>query len=210
MWTESVNKTLIRLIFEEPLEEYVVLDVGCGAGALSFLIADRAKRVIGIDISEEAVDLARKNSRANTEFFIMDADRSDYRELGRIDMVVSHLFMSKEMIERGHLALPRGGPLAFACFHSEHLIEGGRRSRFSYTEDEMRALLKATGFETEYLEVERTTLPFNTREDAIEILGKRKTEVWRVDGRLDNLLSYIESGGRSLTKSTLVGKAKKG
>jgi SAM-dependent methyltransferase len=41
-----------------------VIDVGCGSGVLSFVAARLgAQRVIGCDISEEAVDVARLNAR---------------------------------------------------------------------------------------------------------------------------------------------------
>src|SRR5688500_19184865 len=42
-----------------------VIDVGCGSGVLSFVAARLgADRVVGCDISEEAVEMARLNARA--------------------------------------------------------------------------------------------------------------------------------------------------
>jgi SAM-dependent methyltransferase len=199
----SVNKTLIELIFQEPLEDRIILDVGCGAGALTFIVAKRAGKVIGIDISVEAIETAKKRSADN------NADSSDYSKLGKIDMVVSHLCMSNEIIKRTYAALPKNGSFIFACFHSDHLIEGGRRSRFSYTEGEMKKVLEETGFKVEYLAVETTKLPFQNKGEAIEILGEKTIERWERDSRLKHLMNHVERGGRHLTKSILVGKARK-
>ncbi len=204
-----VNQTLLELIFREPIEDFVVLDVGCGQGALTFAIAGRAKHVIGIDISGNAIIEARKHAKENTTFHVMDADEADYSSLGAVDMVVSHLCMSDEIVENSFKALPPGSVLAFACFHSKHLIEGGRQSRFSYSEEEMSYLLVKTGFTVEYLEVETEKVEFKDRVEAMEILGKRTVERWRIDRRLRVFLEYIESRGRHITMSTLVGKARK-
>jgi SAM-dependent methyltransferase len=209
MRSTIVNQTLVDLIFNEPLEKMALLDVGCGSGALSFIAAKRANKVIGIDISVAAIEYARKNSVENTSFFVMDADREDYSKLGNIDAVISNLCMSDEIIRRSFSALPGEGAFIFACFHSYHLIEGGRRSRFSYSEEEMRDVLERTGFTVEYLVVEAIGLPFRVAGEALEILGEKTRARWEKDGRLKNLFNYIDGGGRSLTKSILVGKARK-
>ncbi|WPP42079.1 class I SAM-dependent methyltransferase [Paenibacillus hunanensis] len=54
----------------ESLKGMRVLDAGCGTGYGSFLISQFAKKVIGIDISQEAVDWCNKNyaSQKNLEF----------------------------------------------------------------------------------------------------------------------------------------------
>ncbi len=56
-----------------------VLEYGCGPGTHSFRLAAVAKRVIGIDISDVAIDQARQRAKArgveNTEFHVMDAER---------------------------------------------------------------------------------------------------------------------------------------
>jgi SAM-dependent methyltransferase len=51
-----------------------VLDVACGAGYGSFQLAHVARRVIGGDISEEAVEYARAHYQVpNVEFTVLDA-----------------------------------------------------------------------------------------------------------------------------------------
>ncbi|WP_017815611.1 class I SAM-dependent methyltransferase [Paenibacillus shenyangensis] len=54
----------------ESLKGMRVLDAGCGTGYGSFLISQFAKKVVGIDISQEAVDWCNKNyaSQKNLEF----------------------------------------------------------------------------------------------------------------------------------------------
>lgn len=205
----TVNQTLIDLIFEEPVGGYVVLDLGCGDGALSFIVAKKAGKVIGIDVSGVAIEAAKRKAMDNTLFVVMDAEKEGYARLGRIDMVVSHLYMSDEAVKRAYRVLPHGGAFAFACFHADHLIEGGRRSRFSYTEGEMKSVLEKTGFKVEYLKAEKTKIGFKDKGEALKALGNKTVERWRWDGRLQHLSAYIEGGGRSLTKSILVGKARK-
>jgi SAM-dependent methyltransferase len=48
-----------------------VLDLGCGSGFFSRAFADAgAKRVLGIDNSETQIDMAKKESRFNTEYLV--------------------------------------------------------------------------------------------------------------------------------------------
>ncbi len=209
MCSGHVNETLVKLIFQEPVKDYIVLDVGCGSGALSFIVAEKAGEVIGIDISKDAIAEARHRSKGNTSFFVVDADKADYTMFGEIDMIVSHLCMSDRIIENSRKVLPTGRVFAFACFHAKHLIEGGRRSRFSYTENEMRQILEKNGLTVEYLEVESSEIPFKDMDEAIEIIGGKNIQRWQNDGRLLSLQKYIERGGRHLTKSILVGKVRK-
>jgi SAM-dependent methyltransferase len=209
MSSGQVNKTLVKLIIEEPLAKFAVLDVGCGTGALSFIVAEKAGKVIGIDISKGAISEARQRSTGNTSFFVVDADTADYTALGEVDMIVSHLCMSDRIIENSARALLKGKVFAFACFHTNHLIEGGRRSRFSYTEGEMRQILEKAGFTVEYLEVETDEILFSGIDEAIEIIGGKNIRRWKKDGRFQNLQDFIVSGGRTLTKSILIGKARK-
>jgi len=50
-------------------ETDVVLDIGCGNGALTYDVAKKAKKVIGIDLNEKNISTARrKYSRGNIEY----------------------------------------------------------------------------------------------------------------------------------------------
>lgn len=50
-------------------ENDIVLDIGCGNGALTYDVAQKAKKVVGIDLNKENIAMAKgKYSRGNTEY----------------------------------------------------------------------------------------------------------------------------------------------
>ena len=50
-------------------ENDTILDVGCGNGALTYDVATKAKKVVGIDLSEKNISIAKmKYSRENIEY----------------------------------------------------------------------------------------------------------------------------------------------
>jgi SAM-dependent methyltransferase len=61
-----------------------VLDVGCGSGWATRLLAEYAAngQVVGIDISDEMIDLARESSRSfgNVEFQVASAERLPFED----------------------------------------------------------------------------------------------------------------------------------
>lgn len=49
----------------------IILDIGCGTGVGSTILAKKFKKVVGIDVSKEAIEYAQRNwKRKNVEFFI--------------------------------------------------------------------------------------------------------------------------------------------
>ena len=67
---------LQKMALEEVLElkgDEVVLDFGCGSGRMTYWIAPRVKKVIGLEITPEMIELAEKNRTAkNVEFMVYD------------------------------------------------------------------------------------------------------------------------------------------
>lgn len=39
-----------------------ILDIGCSVGTIDFFLSDKAKKIVGIDISKKAIEVAKKNS----------------------------------------------------------------------------------------------------------------------------------------------------
>ncbi len=67
---------LQKIALEEVLRlsgDEVVLDFGCGSGRIAYWIASRVKKVVGLEITREMIDLAEKNRTAdNVEFAVYD------------------------------------------------------------------------------------------------------------------------------------------
>ncbi len=67
---------LQKMALEEVLElkgNEAVLDFGCGGGRFSYWIAPKVKKVIGLEVTPEMIDLAEKNRTAeNVEFMVYD------------------------------------------------------------------------------------------------------------------------------------------
>lgn len=58
-----------------------VLDVGTGTGSLALDLSKTAEKVIGIDLSSEMLEIAkRKNKTNNLTFLLMDASNMSYKD----------------------------------------------------------------------------------------------------------------------------------
>jgi len=63
-----------KFFVENVSSEDTVLDIGCGNGALTFDVAQKAKKVVGIDLSKKNIQLAKeKFSKENIEYIEGDA-----------------------------------------------------------------------------------------------------------------------------------------
>lgn len=200
----SLSDTLLRLIREEPLRERTILDVGCGNGRLTFALAEETGRIIGIDWSEQVIQQAQQHARTlhldHITFVCCDAERIEYRELGPIDLVVAHLCMSNEILERAAAVLAPSRCTAFATLHRDQWKENGRSSRFAYGEEDLEMALLAAGFDPIYLGVEHEVLSFAASDDALAYLeASGLTGKWKADSRWEGFLAYLQRGGRELT-----------
>lgn len=210
-----LSAPLLRLIREEPLRERTVLDVGCGSGRLAFALATQAGRIIAIDRSSEAIERAQQHASTlgldHVTFSCCDAERTDYRELGPIDLVVANLCMSDEILRRSATALPSGRSIAFAAFHRDQWKETGKVSRFAYGEDQLERALSEAGFEPTYLGVEREVLSLRSSDDGLAYLNAAGlAERWKADGRWQTFLLYLQEGGKELTiRARVIVKARR-
>jgi SAM-dependent methyltransferase len=213
----GVSPRFWALLGAEPLQDSVVLDVGTGAGRLALALVPHCLRVVGIDRDVAAIDEAARRAKqqrlANVEFLVLDAEEpDDYRgvvgELAGPGLVVAHLCVSDRIIETSGRSLQPGRALAFVAFHADQWRETGRRSRFAYDEDQARRVLAERGFAVEHLEVERDVHHFDSVEAALAA-AVGLSERWRADGRWFHYVRFLEQGGRTLTRSHLIVKARR-
>jgi SAM-dependent methyltransferase len=114
------------LAFADPRSGEAVLDIGCGTGTTSMVLADRvgpSGRVTGIDLSQPMLELARRRgaARANLNFVLADASLHPFAP--EHDLLFSRfgvMFFDDPVGAFTHLrgALKAGGRLAFVCWRT--------------------------------------------------------------------------------------------
>jgi hypothetical protein len=116
--------------------------------------------------------------------------------------------MSEAIIAATARTLGAGETLVFVALHVDQWRETGRRSRFAYEEAEARRQLEGHGFAVEHLEVEQEVQRFESVEQGLAAaIGL--AEKWKSDGRWFRYIKFLEDGGRTLTRSHLVAKARR-
>ncbi|WP_254544351.1 class I SAM-dependent methyltransferase [Halomarina pelagica] len=81
--------------YADPGPDDVVLDLGCGTGAIGLALAGRAKRVVGRDISEGMMERAREKA-ADLGLDNVEFGKGTFRDPaydGAVDVVVSNFAM---------------------------------------------------------------------------------------------------------------------
>jgi len=100
----------------EFVENKIVLDIASGEGYGSNLLSDKAKHVIGVDISEEAISHALKKYKKDNLVFKVGSVSSIPIDQSSIDIVVSfetieHIHEQKEMLNEIKRVLKPNGML---------------------------------------------------------------------------------------------------
>lgn len=146
-----------------------ILDIGTGSGCIALALKNECKgaQVFGIDISEKALEMARKNAadcNLEVEFFETDILRWQQYKWQKFDVMVSNPPYVRELEKRGMKAnvlqhepssalfVSDSDPLLFygtiAEFALQYLNSGGKLF-FEINEslpNEMRQMLKNKGF----------------------------------------------------------------
>lgn len=206
-----MSPKFLALLTAGELKDITALDVGCGSGRLALALAPLCRRVIGIDRDAEAIAEARERATGlglgNVEFVVADAEVEEYTRWVP-QLVVAHLCMSPAIVARASRALGPGELFAFVCFHLDQWRETGVVSRFAFAESELRDLLDRRGFSVEHIEVEQEVRRFGSAEEALAHVAPHKAK-WETIGRWQAYVEFVQGGGRTLTRSHLIVKARR-
>ncbi len=108
----ELGEAALQLLAPQPGE--LILDVGCGDGALTARIAEAGAKVIGLDASEEMVEAARARG---VDAFVADAETLDLTaqadRFGQFDAVFSnaalHWMLDPDAVATGIFAALKNG-----------------------------------------------------------------------------------------------------
>ena len=134
-----------------------VADLGAGEGTLSQLLAQRADKVIAVDLSEKMVEfgtqLAKQHDLANLEYRLGDIETPPL-EPGEVDLVVlsqalHHAASPQRALDAAFEALRDGGQLVILDL-LQHQFEEARElyadTWLGFGEAELAAMLEKAGF----------------------------------------------------------------
>jgi SAM-dependent methyltransferase len=149
-----------------------VLDAGCGTGENTLHVASLGLSVLGVDVAETALAIARQNADArgiDVEFAVADAlqlERLGRRFATVLDCGLFHTFDGDERpLYVASLAsvTERGGSLYVLCFSDE----GPETGPHPVSQDELRAAFTAsTGWTVTAIDAERVLTRFHDEHGA--------------------------------------------
>ena len=153
-------KAMLRGVVIKPTD--VILDIGCGNGALALILGKGAAKVVGLDVSAAAIDRANRLARVTAtsiraEFVCHKLEEAGFAD-GSFDKifsfsVIEHIPNYVEVLREAHRVLKPGGQMVISVDSlvgmSAERIER-HRTAFSvqqyFTPHQLTALLKDTGF----------------------------------------------------------------
>ena len=100
-----------------------IIDVGCGTGASSFVLAETAQKVTGIDLSECMIAEAKKSKKTNTEFIAGDGEKLTEYFTDQVDAILynASIFLLPSLhksLESAHTILKTNGICGASYFIS--------------------------------------------------------------------------------------------
>jgi SAM-dependent methyltransferase len=81
------------LDFVEGLRPQSILDVGCGTGVLTEMLASRAARVVGIDPSVRSIEICQAEPSAKADYLVSSVEAFSIDQTETFEAVVAHMVM---------------------------------------------------------------------------------------------------------------------
>ena len=87
---EEWSEYLISLLKEYGIEQGLIAELGCGTGTMTRLLAKAGYDMIGIDLSEEMLDIARyEHPEDESEILYLHQDMREFELFGTVSAIVS-------------------------------------------------------------------------------------------------------------------------
>lgn len=157
-------RTLIHFFKKYKVNKARVLDVGCGVGTIDFYLANLGNFVIGLDISQNAIVIARQNAinlklSKRVKFYKLDFPTKIPK--GKFDVIVcsevlEHLLFDELAVQKIQSLLNKGGiVIASSPSQNSPLYKLGRLNEFDkkvghvrrYSEQSFKGLFEKTGLQ---------------------------------------------------------------
>src|SRR3989344_1735905 len=156
-------EVLNKYVDKNSIAKITVLDIGCGAGTVSFYLANKGAKVLGVDISRGAINKCREtaqilNLKSKTKFIngsITKVSKKYKFNLVICSEVIEHISNDRAFLLKIHQKLKKGGILILSTPSSNApLYKIGFATKFDkkvghlrrYSRAEIAKLIKSTGF----------------------------------------------------------------
>ena len=101
---EEWGEYLHELLIEYGIEDGLVLDLGCGTGTMTEILASKGYDMTGVDFSEEMLDIAmRKRAKSGHDILYLMQDMREFELYGTVRAIVSICDSMNYLTEDGDL-----------------------------------------------------------------------------------------------------------
>jgi ubiquinone/menaquinone biosynthesis C-methylase UbiE len=138
-WDKREPSKLVNRLLDETDKKKVlnILELGCGNGVDSIAFGEKGHKVIGIDISPDAIKLAKKNNKQNNVTFeVGDAEKLKFKD-NQFDLVYSMAVLhssdlKKSIAELSRVLKPSGKSLLFLYQKTEYEYNDTTEENFKF------------------------------------------------------------------------------
>lgn len=86
---ETWKENIVRLLKEQGIDDGLVLDLGCGTGKMTRLLAGEGYDMIGIDLSEDMLGIAMEQGSVDDGILYLNQDMREFELYGTVRAIVS-------------------------------------------------------------------------------------------------------------------------
>ncbi|MBO5303255.1 MAG: class I SAM-dependent methyltransferase [Lachnospiraceae bacterium] len=80
---------VLKILHQQDIRDGLVLDLGCGTGKMTRLLSKAGYDMIGVDISEEMLGIAREQEEEDSSILYLNQDMREFELYGTVKAVVS-------------------------------------------------------------------------------------------------------------------------